>query len=478
LHLCAQSEIVLLLSEKMTLTLTKPNVPIILEDVFGWVREGNAFQVRVWLDDVEHDLNLGDDHGFSLLHWAAKGGHMNIVDMLLVRGARINATNIGDDTALHLASAHGHGDIVHRLLAHKADVNAVNEHGNTPLHYACFWGYEAIAEDLIRHGASVGICNKYGDTPIDKCRSNIAKHICETAVNCGQDLNYRLPFRDQSWKGTKTRSRDATLSRYSGVDIAQLQLQIKISDGPTGELWRGTWQGNEIVARILNLREVTPRKSRDFQEEYPRLRIFSHPNVCPVLTCCNQPPNLVVVSQYMPFGSLYNILHEQSGIVVDHAQALKFAIDIARGMAFLHSLDPPIARYYLNSDHVVIDEDLCAKLNMADTKFSFQEKNRLYSPAWMSPEALQKRFNEINFKAADMWSFGIILWELCTREVPFADLSPMQIGMKIAVEGLRVNIPPGIGRNTSRLISICLNEEPGKRPNFDQVIPILEKMAQ
>ncbi|KRZ17426.1 Integrin-linked protein kinase, partial [Trichinella zimbabwensis] len=458
LHLCAQSEIVLLLSEKMTLTLTKPNVPIILEDVFGWVREGNAFQVRVWLDDVEHDLNLGDDHGFSLLHWAAKGGHMNIVDMLLVRGARINATNIGDDTALHLASAHGHGDIVHR--------------------------------DLIRHGASVGICNKYGDTPIDKCRSNIAKHICETAVNCGQDLNYRLPFRDQSWKGTKTRSRDATLSRYSGVDIAQLQLQIKISDGPTGEvrcfhvvlfcflLWRGTWQGNEIVARILNLREVTPRKSRDFQEEYPRLRIFSHPNVCPVLTCCNQPPNLVVVSQYMPFGSLYNILHEQSGIVVDHAQALKFAIDIARGMAFLHSLDPPIARYYLNSDHVVIDEDLCAKLNMADTKFSFQEKNRLYSPAWMSPEALQKRFNEINFKAADMWSFGIILWELCTREVPFADLSPMQIGMKIAVEGLRVNIPPGIGRNTSRLISICLNEEPGKRPNFDQVIPILEKMAQ
>ncbi|VDP57018.1 unnamed protein product [Heligmosomoides polygyrus] len=37
----------------------KPNVPIIMEDVFGWVREGNAFQVRVWLDDHEHDLNVG-----------------------------------------------------------------------------------------------------------------------------------------------------------------------------------------------------------------------------------------------------------------------------------------------------------------------------------------------------------------------------------------------------------------------------------
>lgn len=115
-------------------------------------------------------------------------------------------------------------------------------------------------------------------------------------------------------------------------------------------------------------------------------RIFSHPNVCPVLACCSQPPNLVVVSQLMPYGSLYNVLHEQTGIVVDQAQTLKFAIDVARGMAFLHSLDPLVLRYYLNSKHVVVDEDLTAKINMADTKFTFQERGRFYSPAWMAPE--------------------------------------------------------------------------------------------
>ena len=53
-----------------------------------------------------------DDHRFSLLHWAAREGWTNIVDLLIGRGARINATNMGDDTALHLASAHGHYDIV------------------------------------------------------------------------------------------------------------------------------------------------------------------------------------------------------------------------------------------------------------------------------------------------------------------------------------------------------------------------------
>lgn len=73
-------------------------------------------------------------------------------------------------------------------------------------------------------------------------------------------------------------------------------------------------------------------------------------------------------------------------VVIDQAQATKFALDIARGMSFLHSLDPLILRYYLSSKHVVVDEDLTTKISMADTKFSFQEVGRLYSPAWMSPE--------------------------------------------------------------------------------------------
>jgi len=53
-----------------------------------------------------------DDHQFSPLHWAAKGGHTKIVEMLIQRGARVHATNMGDDTPLHLASAHGNRDIV------------------------------------------------------------------------------------------------------------------------------------------------------------------------------------------------------------------------------------------------------------------------------------------------------------------------------------------------------------------------------
>lgn len=74
----------------------------------------------------------------------------------------------------------------------------------------------------------------------------------------------------------------------------------------------------------------------------------------PVIGCCNSPPNLVVISQYVPIGSLYQVLHEGSGIVVDAATAIQFAIDVAKGMAFLHSLERQLPRFYLNSRHVMV----------------------------------------------------------------------------------------------------------------------------
>lgn len=456
-----------------------------MEDIFQWCRDGNSMQVRVWLDDTEHDMNLGDDHGFSPLHWSCKEGHIKLVEMLIQRGARINATNRGDDIPLHLAAAHGHRTIVQMLLQQRADVNFINEHGNTPLHYACFWGYGPIAEDLVNAGALVSLANKDGDTPLDKARGQLSQRLHELAIENGQDLK-KIQFKDQSWLGLKTRSRDATLSRHKGININELALQLLIATTPSGETWRGRWQKNDIVAKILALRECTPRIQRDFNEEFPKLRIFSHPNILPVVGCCVSPPSLVVISQYMAWGSLYGLLHSSGGgaaprgVVLDAGAAVRLASDVARGMAFLHSLqkDKTIPTYYLTSKHIMIDEDLTARINMADAKFSFQEKGRIYEPAWMAPEALQKPAARRNWEAADMWSFAVLLWELATREVPFADLSPMECGMKIALEGLRISIGPGIAPHISKLIKICMNEDPGKRPTFDMVIPILEKMKR
>lgn len=448
-----------------------------MEDIFHWCREGNSIQVRLWLDETEHDNNLGDDHGFSPLHWVAKEGHAKLVETLLQRGSRVNATNMGDDIPLHLAAAHGHRDVVQMLIKERSDVNAVNEHGNTPLHYACFWGYDMICEDLLNAGAQVGIANKDGHTPLEKAKPSLAKRLQDLVEKSGREVKV-ISFKEQSWQGLKTRSRDATLSRFKGISMGDLDLHTKLSVTPSGETWRGRWQKNDVVAKILAVRQCTPRISRDFNEEFPKLRIFSHPNILPIIGACNSPPNLVTISQFMPRSSLFTLLHGATGVVVDTSQAVSFALDVARGMAFLHSLERIIPTYHLNSHHVMIDDDLTARINMGDAKFSFQEKGRIYQPAWMSPETLQRKQADRNWEACDMWSFAILIWELTTREVPFAEWSPMECGMKIALEGLRVKIPPGTSTHMAKLISICMNEDPGKRPKFDMVVPILEKMRR
>ena len=100
---------------------------------------------------------------------------------------------------------------------------------------------------------------------------NISPLLPEHAIDLGQDMK-KQEFKDQSWLGLKTRSRDATLSRHKGININELYLHTKLAQTATGETWRGKWQGNEIAAKILAVRECTPRISRDFNNEYPKLR--------------------------------------------------------------------------------------------------------------------------------------------------------------------------------------------------------------
>uniref|UniRef100_A0A8C7Z8W4 Scaffold protein ILK n=1 Tax=Oryzias sinensis TaxID=183150 RepID=A0A8C7Z8W4_9TELE len=453
-----------------------------MDDIFTQCREGNAVAVRLWLDNTENDLNQGDDHGFSPLHWACREGRSNVVDMLIMRGARINVMNRGDDTPLHLAASHGHRDIVAKLIQCKADTNSANEHGNTPLHYACFWGHDDVSEDLVNSGAQVSICNKYGETPLDKAKPHLRTLLKELGP-VSLRIHKQVPagsFFTSVWTFTFSPLflGNGTLNKHAGVDHRQLSLLAKINENQSGELWKGRWQGNEIVVKVLKVRDWTTRKSRDFNEEYPKLRIFSHPNVLPMLGACQCPPapHPIIITHWMPYGSLYNVLHEGTNFVVDQTQAVKFALDIASGMAFLHTLEPMIPRHYLNSRSVMIDEDMTARISMADAKFSFQCPGRMYCPAWVAPEALQKKPEEINRRSADMWSFAVLLWELVSREVPFADLSNMEIGMKVALEGLRPTIPPGISPHICKLMKICMNEDPAKRPKFDMIVPILDKM--
>lgn len=104
------------------------------------------------------------------------------------------------------------------------------------------------------------------------------------------------------------------------------------------------------------------------------MRIFNHPNILPVLAIFNATPRLCLISEFMPFGSLYSLLHpspqqqqqldenghQQSPPVISLRQALRFALDIARAMEFLHLPELKVPNFRLNSKHVLVGESSCS----------------------------------------------------------------------------------------------------------------------
>ena len=97
-----------------------------------------------------------------------------------------------------------------------------------------------------------------------------------------------------------------------------------------------------------------------------------------------------------------------------------------------------------------------------------------------------------------MWSFAVILWEMHTREIPFGNYLAMQSGIlvilynlydyneymfeiivlnfKITIESMRLKLPSSMPVHLQKLIKICINEDPQKRPKFEMILPILEKL--
>lgn len=106
---------------------------------------------------------------------------------------------------------------------------------------------------------------------------------------------------------------EGTLSSQSDINIDELPVEKMIESNHGGTTWKGFWQSSEVCIKVLKIKDTTLKISNQFNQECKRLRIFNSPYILPVLGSCVSMPDLIIVSQYMRNGSLFNVLHEQSG---------------------------------------------------------------------------------------------------------------------------------------------------------------------
>jgi hypothetical protein len=141
-----------------------------------------------------------DDDG-TLLHKAAAKGYRAVAELLLDRGADVNAKGRDAETPLHRAAGSGHTDVAELLLARGADVNAKGKWGEAPLHRAALSGHRDVAELLLARGADVNAKGKWGEAPLHNAAVKGSRAVVELLLASGADVNAgrsneKKPFRE------------------------------------------------------------------------------------------------------------------------------------------------------------------------------------------------------------------------------------------------------------------------------------------
>ena len=264
--------------------------------------------------------------------------------------------------------------------------------------------------------------------------------------------------------------------RLSGIEIdySEISLKEQIGNGAFAVVHRGIYRGFEVAIKRLKMDQVNERSVTDFHTELAVMESLRHPNIVQAKGACIEP--VCLVTEFCSNGSLFDVLHNQD-IELTWRLKLKLAYDAARGMNFLHTHTPIIIHRDLKSLNLIIDSNWNLKVSdfgLSRFKVPTMMTGQCGTYQWMAPEVVGgHRYTE----SADVYSFGINLWEICTRKIPYAHLSPLQAAIAVMKEGLRPDLPNNIPLDYADLVNDCWAQNPLDRPSFATILLRFGKMA-
>eukprot|EP00741_Cyanophora_paradoxa_P001901 tig00000523_g1841.t1 len=263
---------------------------------------------------------------------------------------------------------------------------------------------------------------------------------------------------------------DRNVPESNLIPFSDLDLGEPLGSGGFGEVVKANWRGTEVAVKRL-YHSVAPKiLMSEFREEVALLSRLRHPNIVLFMGWC-APPELSIVTE-LCWGSLYTVLRMPS-VVLQWPKILKLAFEIAKGMNYLHNCSPAIVHLDLKSQNILVDSNMTAKIG--DFGLSRYKMSSFISGrhgmrgtfGWMAPEVIEKvPFDE----KADVWSYGILLCELCTRRDPFEGKDQYQIVYEVMVQKTVPDLPASVPAEFRRLVLDCLEYAPARRPKFIEIL--------
>ncbi|XP_031268961.1 probable serine/threonine-protein kinase SIS8 isoform X2 [Pistacia vera] len=259
----------------------------------------------------------------------------------------------------------------------------------------------------------------------------------------------------------------------------ELTLGERIGLGSYGEVYRGEWHETEVAVKRFLDQDISGESLVEFKKEVLLMRKLRHPNVVLFMGAVTRVPNLSIVTEFLPRGSLYRLLHRPNN-QLDERRRLRMALDAARGMNYLHNCTPVIVHRDLKSPNLLVDRNWVVKVcdfglsRMKNSTF-LSSRSTAGTAEWMAPEVLR---NEPSDEKCDVYSFGVILWELSTMQQPWGGMNPMQVVGAVGFQHRRLDIPNNMNPAIADIIRKCWQTDPRLRPTFAEILAALKPLQK
>ncbi|OUC48253.1 kinase domain protein [Trichinella nativa] len=237
--------------------------------------------------------------------------------------------------------------------------------------------------------------------------------------------------------------------------------------------WLGAGSQGAVFLGRFNGESVAVKKLQRIGETNIRhLRHLSHPNVIKFRGVCTQAPCYCIIMEYCSQGQLYELL--RSGKQLSPKLTLDWAKQIASGMHYLHQ--QKIIHRDLKSPNVLVTNEDLLKISDFGTSRHWTQANSTRmtfcgTASWMAPEVIR---NEPCSDKVDVWSYGIVLWELLTCEVPYQDVDPTAVMWGVGSHSLQLPIPHSTPEGLQLLLKQCWSAKPRNRPSFRHILTHLD----
>jgi hypothetical protein len=313
------------------------------------------------------------------------------------------------------------------------------------------------------------------------------------------------------WRKRKLRERELRrqIEEMNGVwqiSSNEVTMLEEIGKGASGSVWLATYRDMTVAMKMLLVPD-DPEMSLEFAREITFMQTIRHPNIVLFLGAGRFHPEgqPFLIAEFMRRGSLRHVLDDEDNHLTDRRK-IQFASDVAKGMHFLHSLTPPRLHRDLKSENLLVSQSWVVKvadfglgrpanLGGRRSRSRIKPRNRLIqrkslnipllstendmsldgigTARWCAPELSRRQRYDCSI---DVYSFGIVLWEIWTRLLPFGQYRFAHAIADAVERGERPPLPDDCPPDYSNLMQACWHEDATRRPPFSDVVLSIENM--